>query len=166
MDGGDVEIHDVRIVDPGGDVVGTQHRQPLEQLLGTEALEAALLRRKLGMELVEDAGLIGAADDQAAARREHRLLGEPARAPVVEAPARRGQRPDHPVAVGRGEQRGRAAGRVIARLALALEEDDAGEGRDLIRGRRAGDAGADHQDVAAGHGGSRAAPPHDLIGAC
>ena len=99
-----------RVVDGAGDVVGPQRRQAGEQRPLVQALEALDLGRGLGEQAVEGRQLVGAADEQSAARRQHRMPGEAARPVAIEAAAGQGERADHPVAIGLGaERRGRAA---------------------------------------------------------
>jgi hypothetical protein len=121
------------------------------RLCRIQTLQSGDLRRDPGLQRIERAQLILPRDEQGAARRQHRMVGEPAGLIPVERVTGGGQRADYAIAVGWSEDRGRAAGRVVAWLALALEQDNLGESGDLVGGRRPGDAGADDQDVARLH---------------
>ncbi len=97
--------------------------------------------------LLEKGYVLDPADIELAARAQQRHVSETLRWVPVPAPAREVQRPHGGVAVERRQQCRRAAGGVIARLALALEQQHApalGQGR---RGRGAGGAAADDDDV-------------------
>src|SRR5580692_6690138 len=75
------------------------------------------------------------------------MAAQAARRLLQEWPARHGQPANDEIAVILREARGRAAGRVIATLALALEEDYGGKGCDLVGCSGARDTAAHHEDV-------------------
>jgi hypothetical protein len=87
-------------------------------------------------------------DQQRAARRQDRPVGEAGRRRFEEGAAGERQRAHLRRAVAFHEERRRAPGRVVAGLALALEDDDAAVGRQEVADRCAGDAGTDDQEVA------------------
>ena len=92
-------------------------------------------------------------DEQRAARRQDRPVGEAGRRRFEEGAAGERQRAHLRRAVAFEEERRRAAGRVVAGLALALEDDGAPVRREEVADRRAGDAGTDDQEVAVGVAG-------------
>ena len=91
--------------------------------------------------------LLGAAGDQRAARRQQRMVGEARRRLAIEAAGGHGDGADLGAAVGLRMQRRRAAGRVIGRDMLALENDHARCGREVVGDGNAGDAGADDGEI-------------------
>ena len=90
-------------------------------------------------------------DVKASPRPGERSLGESRRRIEQELAAGARQRADRGVAVDLGEQRRRAAGRVIAGTIFALEQHDAARLGEMGGDRGAGDAGADDDDVSVIH---------------
>ena len=89
-------------------------------------------------------------------------VGEAGRRMLEEAPARHRQRAHLRRAVALDEERRRAPGRVVARLRLALEEDDLAARRQRVADRGGGDAGADDEEIRTGIAGHRGILRHAL----
>src|SRR5207253_6191442 len=85
------------------------------------------------------------------ARREQRVLGEAGRWMLVEDATGPRERAHHGRAVALHEHRGRAPGRVVARLRFAFEHDDAAPPGEPVPERGAGDAGAHDGHVKFSH---------------
>jgi len=118
------------------------------QHLGT--IEPAHRRHQLGIfgrGLLHGRLLPGAADDQRAARRQERMVGEPVRRLAVETAARYRDGADLGTAIGFRVKRRRPAGCVIGRDMLAFQHDHLGARREMVGGGHSGDAGADHSEI-------------------
>ena len=125
-------------------------RRPLERAdraVGDPARRVEERDAGLGVGGVQQIELIGPRQIHHAARREQRMVGEALRRLAVEATRGHGDGPDFRAPVGFRMQRRGAAGRVIGRDMLALENDHFRMGREMKGGGNPGDAGADDGEI-------------------
>jgi hypothetical protein len=137
-----VDVAGSVVVQRRGHGLVAQHRHDLLRRAPVQPRHAActFIHQALVQD-VERIDLIGARWKQRAAWAEH------AADLIEEGAAGARQRPHLRRAVARREHRRRAAGAVITRLRLALEECHTHVRRQEVRHRRAGDAGADDDDI-------------------
>ena len=153
MDGGHVHVVGLGFEDrAAARGLGLQQRLQLQRFGRLEPVHARHQPGIFGRGLLQAGVLLGAAGDQRAARRQHRMVGEALRQIAVEAAGGDGDRADHGAAVGLRMERGGPAGRVIGGHVLALEDDHLGARRQVIGGGDAGNAGADDGEIEFLHG--------------
>ncbi len=106
----------------------------------------------LGGGRVHRRGLVLAAGDHRAARRQQRMLGKALRRLAVEAARGDGDGADLGRAVGLRMQRRRPPGGVIGRHVLTFEDDGTAMRRQVVGDGDTGNAGADDGEIEIGHG--------------
>jgi hypothetical protein len=143
----DVDIHRVGFVHRADDLIRPQHGNQHPRLGRIEPADPQIVRRQLRPRRGKRLLLTRHGEHQRATRRQDWVFGKAVGPGLVERAARPGEDTDGAVAIGLGEQSRRAAGAVIARLALALEQDDAAVGGEMRRHGCASDAGADDDYV-------------------
>ena len=142
----DVDVERVRLEQRAAQVAGLEGRDQRAGPCRIEADRGELAGQRRG-ERVEKRRLVVRGEVERAALRDERVAGEARGRMVIEVLARARQRADRLVAVDLAVERGRAPGRVIARLRFALDDGDARVARQLGRGRHPGHAGADDDEV-------------------
>ena len=145
-DGSHVHVGRRRVEEGRGDVVAAQRRDERAGLVGAE--QAGILAWGPGFRFgADEVELVLPGDAEDAARGDERRVGEAGRRVVVEGGAGEVEAADDGVAVERGQQGCGAAGGMVARLGLALEQQHAAALGQGGRRRGARDPGAHHHDI-------------------
>ncbi|MNN01807.1 hypothetical protein D3C81_1144350 [compost metagenome] len=147
VQGMDIHVGRIRLQHRSQHMLGPQHRHQRARAGAVQALRACAKAGQhlpVGVELVL---LAGPGQHHGAARQQHRLRGKAGRRRIEEGAAGHGQPAHLRRAVAFEVKGGRAAGRVVAGLRLALEHDHAPRLRQPVSHRRPGNAGADDEVV-------------------
>ena len=143
-----IHVHRRRLEQAAGDHRARQIGRPVEQRVAVQTFGHRAQGVGVAFGLVEDRFGLGGRRQQGAARGQHRPVDETLGWMAEEITARRGDRADHPIAIGLGVQRRRAAGGVVAGRVLHLEDLNLAVAGQVEGGGGAGDAAADHQEIA------------------
>ncbi len=142
-----VDIHGIRLQHAAADIVRSQHRHQRPGLGRVDPPDRLDQPARLRENAFQLRFLVRPAEKHGAARRQNVVRGEAVGGRQEERLAAGRQRPHLRRPIGLGEQRRRPAGRVVARLALALQQHDAGTRRQLVGRRGAGHAAADDDEI-------------------
>ncbi len=153
MEGVHFDIHRIDVEHGAGGVAGPQDRYQPRCFGGIDIADVGAEAAELGDQGLPGGRLVGAGDQQHAARPQQRVVGKARRRIEIVRLAAGGQRPDRTIAVGLGVRSGGAAGRVVAGLALLLEQHHAAQPSQLAACRGAGHAGADDEEIDGVHAG-------------
>jgi hypothetical protein len=149
---GDVDVRCVGLEHGAEHAFATQRRDERARCVGIEEPAIRARRAQHRPLRIEQCALTRRGDEHRTARREDRAFGEALGRRVEKGAARPRQGANLRRAVARHEERRRATGRVIARLAFTLEQHDAHMRRQEVAEGRAGDATADDDGVAVDRG--------------
>jgi transcriptional regulator with XRE-family HTH domain len=129
------------------DQLGPQARRLGQRRSGVEPFDLAAGGLELDLHLAQQMGLLVGRDVQGAARRHQRMFGEAHGRGLIERAAGPRERTHHGRPIAFHEHRRRAASRVVARLALTLEQHDTAALREAPGQGSAGDPRADDDNV-------------------
>ena len=140
-----VNVHfpGMRLDEGAGKVVAPENGDPGDGGFDIDRGDAGNQRAGMVELLLEQAELIRPCNGDHAARRQQRMFAKAGRRMFEKGAAGDRQAAHQAAAIILGKAGGRAAGRMVAALTLAFQNDDRGELRRLVGRARAGNSSAD-----------------------